>query len=130
MSNIFFEVENKYKLYSTKGASEQQINAAELKLKRKFSLEYKEYLAKYGAVSFGNVELTGLNVEKYANVVDVTNKEIQRNSAFPDGCIVLQNTGVEGVLVLMEENGTVYYWQNGKKGSEYRTLHDFILSLV
>ncbi|AWG84537.1 hypothetical protein Vp2S01_2197 [Vibrio parahaemolyticus] len=82
----------------------------------------------FGAISFGSTELTGLNVDGYANVVSVTLKEAQRNKSFPKGSIVLENTCIEGLLILQEPDGEVYEWQNGIKGATFKNLELFLES--
>lgn len=91
----------------TKAANEETIKEAEIKLGRTFSSEYKKYLLKFGSISFANTELTGLNIGKYVNVVDVTLREMRLNSNFPKNCVVLENIGVEGLLILVNSNDEV-----------------------
>ncbi len=130
MGNIFKEIKKKYKLYKTKGASGKLIREAERQLNRKFADDYKKYLSKYGAISFGPYELTGLNVDSYANVVTVTLKEMQRNKDFPKDAIVLENTGNEGLLILQNSDGEVYEWKDGQKGKTYRNLEEYLRSKI
>ena len=126
MDEIFKKIEEKFKMFRTKPASEDLIREAERQLGLSFPDEYKKYLSKYGAVSFGNTELTGLNIDAYANVVSVTLKEIQRNSSFPKDSIVLENTGNEGILILLDEKGNVYEWQNGKRLKKFKNLKAYL----
>lgn len=126
MSKIFDEIEKKYKLFKTKPASEELILEAERQLGRKFSDDYKEYLSKFGAISFGSTELTGLNVDSYANVVSLTLKEIERNKLFPKDSYVIEDPGLEGLLVLQRDNGSVYEWRNGKILKEYSNLSEYL----
>jgi len=63
MSNVFDEIAKKYKIFKTNGASEKTIKEAEAKLGRVFPSDYKKYLLQFGAISFANTELTGLNIE-------------------------------------------------------------------
>jgi hypothetical protein len=126
MSDIFEIISQKFKLYYTKGASDTEIEKAEQKLGRKFSNEYKNYLKKYGAVSFGSTELTGLNIAKYANVVDVTLIEIERYKDFPKDFIVLENLGVEGILALTNSHGEVIIWRGGKILNKYKSIKNYL----
>jgi len=130
MLNTIKKIEEKYKLYKTKGASEDLISEAERQLHLRFSDDYKDYLSKYGAISFGSTELTGLNIDDYANVVSVTLKEAQRNKSFPKGSYVLENTGNEGLLILQTSDGEVYEWQNGKKGASFKGLKEYLESKI
>jgi hypothetical protein len=130
MHNIFNEIEKKIKLYKTKGASDELIAEAERQLNLKFADDYKEYLSSFGAISFGSTELTGLNIDSYANVVSVTLKEIQRNTSFPKGSIVLENTGMEGLLILQKEDGEVYEWIGGEKKNAFPNLKAYLESKI
>ena len=130
MKDAIGTIEGIYKLFKTKGASDDLISEAERKLNLKFADDYKEYLSEFGAISFGSTELTGLNVDSYANVVSVTLKERQRHDSFPQDAIVLEDTGMEGMLVLQNESGEVYEWFNGEKGAVYPDLKSFLLSKI
>ncbi len=122
MDNIIKKIEEKFEIHKTKGASSELIAEAERQLNLKFSDDYKEYLSLFGAISFGSTELTGLNIDSYANVVSVTIKEAQMNKLFPKKSIVLENIGIERILVLQQEDGIVYEWQNGVKGELFQGL--------
>jgi len=128
MSNVFDEINKKHKMFKTKPVNEDAIKEAETKLGRVFSDEYKKYLMQFGAISFSSTELTGLNIDKYANVVDVTLKEIELNENFPKDCIVLENVGVEGVLILINSKGHVFEWQNNSEKKIYDSMAEYLRS--
>jgi len=130
MHNIIKTIEKKFKLYRTKGASNELIAEAERQLGLRFADDYKKYLSLFGAISFGSTELTGLNINSYANVVSVTLKEIQRNKSFPKGSIVLENTGMEGLLILQKEDGEVYEWIDGEKRATFPSLNAYLESKI
>ena len=128
MSDIFDEIARLYKIFKTKPASEEQIKEAEKKLGRTFPKEYRDYLKRFGAISFSNTELTGLNVDKYANVVDVTLREMELNENFPKDCIVLENVGVDGVLILINSKGEVFEWDGNTLRKIYDSIEDYLRS--
>ena len=130
MNDLIMEIEKSHKIFKTEGASKEQIYEAEKDLGLKFPSEYKKYLEDFGAISFGSIELTGLNIEKYAHVVYLTKKELERNPNFPKDSFIIQNTGIDGVIVLMNEAGLVFYWKNGKAGKSFYSLNEYILSLI
>ena len=130
MLNAFNKIIEKFKLYKTVGASEELILEAERQLNLKFAEDYKEYLSIYGTISFGSTELTGLNIDSYANVVSVTLKEEQRDKYFPRDSIVLENIGIEGLLILQQKDGEVYEWQNGEKGAIFEDLNQYLESKI
>jgi len=126
MHNIVKKIEEKFNLYKTGGVSDELIAEAERQLNLSFADDYKEYLSLFGAISFGPTELTGLNVDSYANVVSATLKESQRNKLFPKGSIVLENTGMDGLLILQKEDGEVYEWINGVKKTAFANLEAYL----
>lgn len=128
MSNVFDEINKKQKMFKTKPTNEDAIKEAETKLGRAFSDEYKKYLLQFGAISFSSTELTGLNIEKYANVVDVTLKEIELNEEFPKDCIVLENIGIEGILILLNSKGHVFEWKNNYALKIHDSMADYLRS--
>lgn len=128
MSNVFDEISKKYKMFNTKPANEDAIKKAENMLERVFSNEYKKYLLRFGAISFSSTELTGLNIEKYANVVDVTLKEIELNEEFPKDCIVLENIGVEGIFILINSKGQVFKWKNNNAIKIHGSMQEYLRS--
>lgn len=128
MDSLISRISQRFKIHKTQGASEDLISEAERQLHLKFSPDYREYLSRYGALSFGSTELTGLNIDSYANVVSVTLNEIHRNKSFPTGCIVVENAGIEGLLVLQREDGVVHEWSNGDTGAEYSGLWAYLES--
>jgi hypothetical protein len=130
MLNIIKEIEKKFKLYKTGGASSELISEAEKQLDLKFADDYKEYLSNFGAISFGSTELTGLNIDSYANVVTVTLQENQRSNSFPQKSIVLENIGIEGILVLQKENGQIYEWNSEKETLIFPNLTEFLKSKI
>jgi len=130
MSKVFDEIGKQFKIFRTTAASEDAIKNAETKLGRVFSKAYKQYLLQFGAISFNNTELTGLNVGKYANVVDVTLKEIRLNENFPKDCIVLENIGVEGILVLLNSKSEVFEWKNNNAVKIYGSMEEYLMSKI
>jgi len=130
MQELVMKIKEKFTLYQTTGASDELIEEAQRQLHRKFADSYKEYLSLFGAISFGSTELTGLNVDSHANVVSVTLKEAQINRSFPKDAIVLENPGIEGVLILQESDGQVYEWKNGKRGATFSNLKEYLESKI
>lgn len=128
MRDIAQLIEGKFKLYRTKKASAELIAEAQRQLGLRFADDYKNYLSQFGAISFGSTELTGLNVDSYANVVSVTLKEVQRNRCFPKDSYVLENIGMEGLLMLQNEAGEVYEWLDGERRTVFPCLRAYLES--
>lgn len=128
MPNIFEQITKKYKLFSTTGASKEAVKEAELQLGRDFSRDYKEYLLRYGAISFSNTEITGLNIDRYANVVDVTLREIALDPNFPKDCVVLENLAMECLLILINTAGEILEYRNSKLIKLYDSMKEYLES--
>ena len=114
------------KLYHATGCSETQITDAENALGIKFPEEYVAYIKAYGAISFYATEWTGLNVEGYLNVVDVTKQEQDLNPSFPKNCFVLENQGIDGIQTVMNEDGQVFTVQYEKTQLLCDSLSDYL----
>lgn len=97
------------------GCSEEELQAAEKKLNLVFPEEYKNYLMEYGTVRFNGVELCGLNVAGYLNVVDATEQEKSVNNLFPNKMFVVEDLGIDAKLIVGDERGNIYLLQRDKK---------------
>ncbi|MBO4636039.1 MAG: SMI1/KNR4 family protein [Clostridiales bacterium] len=92
----------------TSGADLDKIREAEESLGVVFSQEYKEITSKYGAVSFGIHELTGVCDSKRLNVVETTERERSYNDTIPANMYLIEVTGMEDVTVWQAEDGKIY----------------------
>lgn len=126
MSNLENTINSIPKLYKSKGCKDEQIIEAQKELNVKFAEEYVTYLKTYGAISFYGTEITGLNVDEYINVINVTLQEREADKEFPLGCIVIENTGFEGLLILQSEDGSIYDWNKGKREKIFNSLNEYI----
>ena len=114
------------KLYHTEGCSFKQIKEAQLELGITFPDEYIDIIKKYGAISFYGTEWTGLNVGGYLNVVSATKQEREMNSAFPLDCFVLENQGIDGLIVICNEKGEVFSIQYSKIEKIHSSISDYL----
>jgi hypothetical protein len=101
-------------IISNNGASEEQILRAEKRLELKFPEEYKNYVKEFGAISFLGNEWTGLNIDGYLNVVNMTEEERALNKFFPKKYFVIENIGVDRMLIISNEKGEIYTIQYDK----------------
>ncbi|ASG31494.1 SMI1/KNR4 family protein [Fusobacterium animalis] len=108
------------------GASEEQIIRAEKRLELKFPEEYKDYVKEFGAISFLGNEWTGLNVDGYLNVVNMTEEERALNEFFPKKYFVIENIGVDRMLVISDEKGKIYTIQYDKKELICNSLSEYL----
>ena len=86
---------------------------AESVLGIRFHEEYRNYLLEYGVASFGSHEFLGLGGDDYLNVVQETLQERENNQDFPRNCYIIENFGIDGILILQGEEGDVFEWCNG-----------------
>ncbi len=97
------------------GCSQEEIQLAEKKLGLSFPNEYKDYLLEYGTARFNGVELCGLNVKGYLNVVEATEQEKNVNTSFPDRMFVIEDLGIDAKLIIGDEKGNIYLIQRDRK---------------
>ena len=93
----------------------EQLDDAQKKLDLSFPAEYKDYLLNYGAIRFNGIELCGLNIEGYLNVVEATEQEKEVNSFYPNKMFVIEDLGIDAKLITGDEEGNVYLLQRDKK---------------
>jgi hypothetical protein len=128
MSDIISTIKNMNGLSTLKAATISQIQDAQNKLGLSFASEYKEYLEKYGVVSANSIELTGITDSKRLNVIDVTIKEKHRNE-IPNDMYVIEDTCIEGILILQNSKGEIYELQKGNKIKKiFDSLSDYLKS--
>ena len=108
------------------GASKEQIERAEKRLNLKFSEEYKEYLKEFGAISFFGNEWSGLNIDGYFNVVNMTEDEKALNKYFPEKYFAIENLAVDGVIFVSNEEGKIYSIQYDKKELICNSLCEYL----
>ena len=108
MSAIIEELKKKSSFYCEKGASIEEIEAAEKALGLRFSDEYREYLQLYGAVSCGGHELTGLSEDVNLNVVNVTAVNRDKNPHVNESLYVIEETHIDGIVIWQDESGIIY----------------------
>ena len=115
MTNIVDKINKIEKLFHAKGCTDEQIKIAEKKLGFSLPTEYVQYVREFGAISFYATEWTGLNVGGRINVVDVTEQERKINSDFPKDCFVIENQGIDGIIIVADVDGKVFSVQYDKK---------------
>ena len=127
MSNIIEIIEKLPELLPLKPANEEAISKAENDLKLKFAEDYKEYLAKFGAILADGVELTGIAKSEHRNVVKVTNQAWELNSSVPKNLYVVEDTRVDGILIWQDSDGKIY---KSLPNSEAKKIYDSLLEYL
>ena len=101
------EIKSKPNFYAEKGVSVIQIEQAEKLLGLKFSLDFKDCLREFGAVSVGGHELTGFSADKNLDVVETTRKNWQKNNVGKN-LYVIEEAHIDGVVIWQDAEGVVY----------------------
>lgn len=115
MSKIIELLSSIKKIKSIGGCSIEQVEEAQNELNLVFPEEYKQYLLNFGAVRFNGVEICGLNLKGYLNVVEATEREKSINPLFPRRMFVIEDLGIDTKLIISDEKGYIYLLQNDTK---------------
>lgn len=108
MSKIVEIINNLPDLLPLKPATDIDIKDAEIQLRVSFNEEYREYLLAFGAIMADGIELTGIAKSAHRNVVNQTKQERELNPKIPNNMYVVENTGVDGIVIWQETNGEIY----------------------
>lgn len=129
MSTIIDTINSLSNLLPLKSPSTKEIEAAELQLRLYFANDYKDYLANFGAIIADGIELTGITKSEYRNVTSVTLQEWKLNSNIPHTMYVIEQTGIDGIIIWQDSNGIVYQSSPNTKPKQIcKSLNDYIKS--
>lgn len=95
-------------LLPLKPATDIDVKDAEIQLRVSFNEEYKDYLLAFGAIMAEGIELTGIAKSAHRNVVVQTKQELELNSRVPNTMYVIENTGVDGIIIWQDTAGAIY----------------------
>lgn len=109
---------------------EDVIAQAEKELNIVFPGSYKKIIEQYGVISAGTDEIFGLGVGGYLNVVETTKEERTLVNGELDKYIVIQNLGIEGILIVVDENDNVFEYANGTFTNLFSTTEEYIKSQI
>lgn len=113
-----------------KGASDAEIWRAEEKLQLTFADDYKNYLRTFGAVMLNGHELSGISKAKQMDVVELTvSKRTYINCISPE-LYVLEDCGIDDIVIWQDSKGIVYETQNGKQKKIKNSLAEYIEEIV
>ena len=124
MESIISVIQKQPDLCTLRGASEEEIIQAEAVLGVAFADDYRQYVAAYGAVSFGGHELTGVCISHRLSVVEVTIEERRANGTIPPGWYVVEQANIDGIVIWQSADGLIY--QTGP-GSSYINTHNSLV---
>jgi len=123
-------IENLTGLRSLPPLSEQDIDNAEKTLGLRFANEYRIYTKKFGAISANGIELTGVVTATRLNVVNVTTSEKKLNPNIPNDMYVIENTGIDGTLMLQNVQGEVFSISpNSKPIKKFNNIAEYLQNI-
>jgi hypothetical protein len=108
MSRIVDVIKNLENLLPLKPATAEDIGNVEIELALPLAEEYKEYVQTYGAIMADDVEFTGIAKSKNRDVVQVTQREWAANSKIKHNLYVVENVGIEGIIIWQDGSGKIY----------------------
>lgn len=112
------------------GVSEEEIQEAEKQLGMSFPKTYRFIVKEFGSVEVGSEEIFGLGVDGYLNVVETTLKERVFAQGQLEKYLVLQNIGIEGILIVVDEKDRVFEYQLGEFRNLLCNSAEYIKSLI
>ena len=127
MDNIVISIKQKEAFMALQSASQEMIEAAEERLKVRFSKEYRDYIAEFGAASFYGHELTGICGVQALDVVAVTEMERKLIEPVADSWYVIEQAHIDGIVIWQTDRGEIYQTiPNAKPIKKYNSLLDYI----
>lgn len=101
-------INNLPNLFCLDGATEEEIIEAERQLGVSFALDYKEYILKYGIITYDSHEITGLCNHKRLDVCKVTEYERKNNPNVSNEFYVIEQLDIDGVVIWQNSSGEIY----------------------
>lgn len=108
MSKIIEVIDSLEDLMPLKKATKEEMENIEKELGLALAEEYKEYLLNYGAIMADDIELTGVAKSKNRDVIQVTKREWEANEKVKHNLYVIENVGIDGIIVWQDETGKIY----------------------
>lgn len=108
MERILNVINNLNGMRAMKPVTLKQIDIAQKELGVVFAEDYKTYVMHYGVISAEKVELTGISTVQRLDVVRVTQNERELNANIPDNAYVIENVGIDGIVMIQFTNGKIY----------------------
>lgn len=108
MDKFVKKIKEKEVLFAAGGAEENVVARMEKELALRFANDYRNYLHEYGQVVVDAHELTGSHKSPRLNVVNVTEKYREKYENIPNNWYVVEDLGIDGILIWQSGDGTVY----------------------
>lgn len=97
------------------GATEEDIVDAEEFLGLSLAEDYKEYVSKYGILSFEEHEISGLCNHKRLDVRDLTEEERKVNDSISKDLYVIEQLDIDGIVIWQNEIGEIFQTMPGRE---------------
>lgn len=111
------------------GVDEDTIACAENKLSLQFSPEYHEFLAQFGMLMIDDHEIMGFGKTDRLSVVANTLSAREKDSDFPDSMYVIENLGIDRILILQASDGAVYeYVPHSVPTKIFSSLEEYLMA--
>ena len=111
------------------GSSDEEIKLAESMLGLQFACDFRAYLSEFSLMAIDGKELTGLTKSERLNVVSVTKKNRIANKAVPADFYVVEEAGIDGIVIWQNSSGNVFMTAPGIKPKLLASsLGDYIFS--
>lgn len=110
--------------------TEQELLEAENNLNMKLPASYRKIIKEFGVISAGSEEFFGLGVEGYLNIVETTLDERKLAKGDLEKYVVIQNIGMEGMLIVVSEDDQVYEYTSGNFKNLHSSSGDFVVKVV
>lgn len=130
MNDIISVIKSLVDVIHGKEQSEKEIIKAEVDLGLKFSDDYRTYIKKFGCMSIGSHEFTGISTQEHYSVVSVTTAQRQYNKDVPKCWYVIEQLDIDGIVIWQSTDGTVYLtYANSPFEKIADSLSEYIVSL-
>ena len=115
---------------TTNGASELEIEYAQVSLGLKFNDEYIDLLKRYGCILLNGETIFGIAKNKAYDVVFNTLDEKRCFPEIPSDMYIVSSLGIEGILILQNEDGLIFeFKQSHAPKLIFNSLLDYLKSL-
>ena len=129
MNNIIVTIESFKRKMFTGSVSLELIANAENELGTSIAPEYKEVLKQYGSLCVKGEEFLGIDCDNY-DLVKATNEARKNDKNFPLDMYVIENTAIDGILIVQNCTGELFSYQpNGKLQHVAACLDEYLQSL-
>lgn len=111
-------------------ASDTEIILAENQLKLSFANDYKACVKAFGAIMFGDKELTGVCKSDRLHVVPVTERARAFYPNFPADAYVIEEMLIDHIIIIQKNDGCIYSY--GPADAEMKIadcLYDYLFVL-